>query len=369
MTMPPEITSGLIYAGPGSGSLLSAASAWRGLATELQQTAISYRNIVNGLTDAWHGSSAMEMSAALLPYIQWMESLATQASKVSVLAESAATAATTVKAMVVPPPLIAANRSQLLNLIASNLLGQNTAAIAATEAQYETMWAQDTTAMAQYSSSSSMATAQLTPFQPAPQVATPLAQAPAAVVPQTTFLEFLQQLFPGVIPGDPLGNLADVLMSPLGLAAVSSGVIDPLGLLGSFLGLISLGTAASAVGAADEAKNAANAAIAVPRAPSVSVNTPSPAPEVKAQAAAGNRIGPMRIPPSWAQPQQQGSVAEPFPQTTPGGGKKNVPIGVPVIPAVPVTGGKGGKKKGTQFEDMDYGEPVPPILNRHPSGG
>ena len=183
MTMPPEITSGVIYAGPGSGSLLEASSAWRGLATELHQTAVSYRNVVNGLTDTWQGPSAAEMTIALMPYVQWMESLAAQASQVSALTESAATAVTTVRAMVVPPPLIAANRNQLLNLIATNLLGLNTAAFAATEAQYETMWAQDTTAMVQYSSSSSAATAQLTPFQPAPQVATPVSQVAAAAAP------------------------------------------------------------------------------------------------------------------------------------------------------------------------------------------
>jgi PPE-repeat protein len=36
---PPEIISGLIYSGPGAAPLLSAASAWSGLAAELHASA------------------------------------------------------------------------------------------------------------------------------------------------------------------------------------------------------------------------------------------------------------------------------------------------------------------------------------------
>jgi len=34
--LPPEINSGRMYEGPGSGPLLAAAAAWDGIATELQ---------------------------------------------------------------------------------------------------------------------------------------------------------------------------------------------------------------------------------------------------------------------------------------------------------------------------------------------
>jgi PPE-repeat protein len=53
--------------------------------------------------------------------------------------------------------VVAANRSLLMSLIATNLLGQNAAAIAATETQYTEMWAQDAAAMYGYAGQSSAA--------------------------------------------------------------------------------------------------------------------------------------------------------------------------------------------------------------------
>ena len=66
--------------------------------------------------------------------------------------------------MTVPPPVIAANRSLLAALVATNFFGQNTPAIAATEIQYAEMWAQDAVAMYGYAASSASATT-LSPFQ------------------------------------------------------------------------------------------------------------------------------------------------------------------------------------------------------------
>ncbi|HTX54358.1 MAG TPA: PPE family protein, partial [Candidatus Baltobacteraceae bacterium] len=71
--------------------------------------------------------------------------------------------------MTVPPPLITANRVQLANLVSTNLLGQNTPAIAATEAEYGEMWAQDATAMYGYAASSAVIGAKVTPFTAAPE--------------------------------------------------------------------------------------------------------------------------------------------------------------------------------------------------------
>jgi len=107
------------------------------------------------------------MAAAATPYIAWLNTSAAQAEQAAVQAKAAAGAYEAAFVATVPPPVIAANRALLASLVATNILGQNTPAIAATEAQYAEMWAQDAAAMYGYAGSSAAAT-QLTPFTAAP---------------------------------------------------------------------------------------------------------------------------------------------------------------------------------------------------------
>ncbi|ORV85876.1 hypothetical protein AWC11_18350 [Mycobacterium interjectum] len=167
--LPPEVNSARMYAGPGSGPLLAAASAWDGLAAALNSAASSYQSELAALTAGpWLGPSSALMAAAAAPYVTWTRVSATQAEQASNQAAAAAAAYETAFAETVPPPVIAANRSMLLALIASNIFGQNTPAIAATEAQYAEMWAQDAAAMYGYAAASALATV-LTPFSPPPK--------------------------------------------------------------------------------------------------------------------------------------------------------------------------------------------------------
>ena len=186
--LPPEINSGRMYAGPGAGSMLAAAAAWNGLAAELESAASSYGSVISALTSGpWVGPSSTAMAAAAAPYVAWMGATAGQAELAATQAQTAAAAYAAAFAATVPPPEIAANRALLMMLIATNFLGQNTPAIAATEAQYAEMWAQDAAAMYGYAATSAAATAQVTPFTAAPQTTNPAglaAQATAAA--QTT---------------------------------------------------------------------------------------------------------------------------------------------------------------------------------------
>lgn len=167
---PPEINSGRMYAGAGSEPLLAAATAWDGLATELQSVADSYASVIAALTSGpWLGPSSLSMAAAVTPYLAWMQTTAEQAAETANQAIAAASAYQTAFAAHVPPAEIAANRSRLASLVASNIFGQNSAAIATTEVHYAEMWAQDALAMDTYAGSSAAA-AKLTPFTPAPQV-------------------------------------------------------------------------------------------------------------------------------------------------------------------------------------------------------
>ncbi|WP_077097462.1 PPE family protein, SVP subgroup [Mycobacterium terramassiliense] len=157
--LPPEINSGRMYAGPGAGSMMAAASAWDGLATELSLTATGYTSAVTELTSSpWLGPAAQAMVAAATPYISWLSSAAALAEQTANQARAAAAAFETAFALTVPPPVVTANRVLLMTLVATNFFGQNFPAIAATEAQYAEMWAQDATAMYGYAGASAVAT-------------------------------------------------------------------------------------------------------------------------------------------------------------------------------------------------------------------
>ena len=185
--LPPEVNSGRMYAGAGAGPMVAAAAAWDSVASELNSAASSYRASILELTGGpWLGPSAASMAAAAAPYLAWMNTTATQAEQTANQARSAVAAYESAFIATVPPPVIAANRALLLSLVATNILGQNTPAIAATESHYAQMWAQDAAAMYSYAGSSAAAT-QLTPFSAAPQTTNPGgAGAQAAAASQAT---------------------------------------------------------------------------------------------------------------------------------------------------------------------------------------
>jgi PPE-repeat protein len=161
---PPEINSGRMYTGPGSGPMMAAAQAWGSLADELYTAASAYQSVVSELTSgSWSGPSSTSMTAAAGSYVEWLSATAAQAEETAAQARAAAAGYEAAFAMTVPPPEIVANRSLLAVLVATNFLGQNTPAIAATEALYAEMWAQDALAMYGYAGSSAAATV-LTPF-------------------------------------------------------------------------------------------------------------------------------------------------------------------------------------------------------------
>ncbi len=164
--LPPEINSGRMYLGPGAAPLLAAAAAWGELSAELSSTAAWYGSTVTELTGGpWLGPASTAMLAAAAPYVRWLSVTAGEADHAASGAMAAAAAYEAAFAMTVPPPVIAANRAQLMLLIATNFFGQNTPAIAATETHYAEMWAQDATAMYGYAGSSAAAS-KVTPFTP-----------------------------------------------------------------------------------------------------------------------------------------------------------------------------------------------------------
>jgi len=182
--LPPEINSARMYAGAGSGPMLAAAGAWDVLAEELSLTAAALDMTITDLTSGpWRGPSATAMATAALPFTTWFKTTAAQAELAASQAKAAAAAFEAAFAMTVPPPVVAANRAQLMMLVATNFFGQNTPAIAATEAHYAAMWAQDAAAMYSYAGGSAAAS-QLSEFNSPPQTTNP--GAPAGQAAATT---------------------------------------------------------------------------------------------------------------------------------------------------------------------------------------
>ncbi len=250
---PPEVNSARMYAGAGAGPMLAAAEAWDSLAAELHSMANSFQSVVSGLTaSAWQGPASVSMSAAAASYVSWLRATAAQAEETSAQARSAAAAYQTAFVSTVPPPVVAANRAQLMTLVSTNVFGRNTQAIAANEAQYGQMWAQDVAAMYGYAASSASAT-QLTPFNAPQQNTNPSGAAgQSAAVGQATGTaagnaqSTIQQAFsavpaalssaaaPAAAAADPLGTISDLISIfidlPAGLATFAADI--PLGSLG-----------------------------------------------------------------------------------------------------------------------------------------
>jgi PPE-repeat protein len=174
--LPPEINSGRMYSGPGSAPMRAASAAWNLLAAELESTATQYQSTIDVLDDEWLGPTSATMAAAVDPYITWMSTTGAQAEQTAAQASAAASAYEAAFAMTVPPVEVATNRAQLAMLVATNVIGQNTAAIAANEAMYGEMWAQDAVAMYGYAGTSAAASS-VKAFSQPPETSNPAAQA------------------------------------------------------------------------------------------------------------------------------------------------------------------------------------------------
>lgn len=226
-TLPPEVNSALMYSGAGSAPLWAASRAWEALGANMYTTANSYSTVLADLTAEWRGPAAAAMAKAFEPHLAWLNQAAAQAEQIAAQAGSAAAAHDAAFAATVPPAVVEANRETLMSLLATNVLGQNTPAIAATEAAYGEMWVQDAATMYSYAGQSSAAS-QLTPMPaPAPTVnpagvaaqeaAVALAVGSATATDADTLSSMISSLPTqlGNLAGPAAGNLLDDLLNPI----------------------------------------------------------------------------------------------------------------------------------------------------------
>lgn len=169
-TLPPEINSLRMFIGAGSMPMLEAAAAWEGLAEELGTAAQSFSSVTAGLTgQAWQGAASAAMAAAAAPYAAWLNAAASLSSGAGGNARAVASMFEAAQAATILPQQVAANRNGFVQLVMSNLFGQNAPLIAAAESFYEEMWAADVSAMSGYYSGASAVAAQVVPWQSALQ--------------------------------------------------------------------------------------------------------------------------------------------------------------------------------------------------------
>jgi PPE-repeat protein len=109
------------------------------------------------MDESWYGPSSSAMFQSVTPYVTWLRTTAQQAQQTAASAQSAAAAFSSVQASVVPTATVAANRTRLVRLLATNVFGRNLPAIAQTESEYQTMWANNAEAMTRYQAASSQA--------------------------------------------------------------------------------------------------------------------------------------------------------------------------------------------------------------------
>jgi PPE-repeat protein len=293
--LPPEVNSARMYAGPGSGSLLAAAGSWDSLSAELTITAAVYESVLSGLTSVhWRGPTSEAMTASAAPHVGWLHTTAERAQQAAMQARAAAAAYELAHAMTVPPPAVAANRTQLAALVATNFFGQNTAAIAATEAQYAEYWALDTSAMYGYAASSAAAV-QFSPFS-APRQNTD----PNGVTAQQGTVVQASANTAGSNSGSQAGSTASGSSSGIPLDFRIFDTIQGVGT--AFRGVFCSEGFPSGVIGADKAlgilPNLGAAAAALPKVPALSGAT-SGLGNVNATLAGAGRIGAMSAPAGW----------------------------------------------------------------------
>ena len=365
---PPEINSALMYSGPGAGPMMAAAAGWNNLAAELATAAASHESVISELSGEWMGPASSAMAAAAAPYVEWMYNAAAAAEHAASQASASAAAYQTAFATTVPPPLIAANRTQLAALVATNILGQNTPAIAATEAQYGEMWAQDAAAMYGYAGSSASA-ASLNPLTSPMATTNPAgAGAQTAAVSTAGSQSQLSQLV------NSLPSAMQILASPGATTAASgdglltssggNGFLNDLFSSGGNIGVYNYTGAAVGFGlsgvsggvgvaAAQSAAAAAPAAVAAAAPAALGpalAGTAAPAgtaslagTRVLAGMAQSSSVGGLSVPATWSAATPESSAApvtaaDWHPDFDDGGGVTNVATGMPAA----ATTGRGG---------------------------
>ncbi|MBX9638506.1 MAG: PPE family protein [Mycobacteriaceae bacterium] len=393
--LPPEVTSALIHSGPGAAPLVDAGDAWQRLGYDLEESIRAYSPVLASVAEAWTGPASTAMIHAVGTYLTWLGNTAQQCLTLGSSAQASAGAFGSVLAAVVHPSVVSANRAQLAQLLATNGLGKNVAAIAETEAQYERMWVSNAEAMYRYQTASAQAL-QLPMFTSPPSITAPdgpaaqaeavqtaaaratstkvssvLANAAAAVAPADA-------VAPPVSPVDSLLQTIGVTFDPnqgwFGLANtytnqfISSGF--PINMLSYFAQNTSARALQSVAPDIAEGLSEGESALGTLSSATTALGAAEPAAAMGVAVSMGN----LSAPPAATAvltgahlPVQLASAASPLPA---GDAADGFPM-LPPLMAPPISAGSGWKKrKEPKYEDLAMGlELKGTFMTRPPSAG
>ncbi|WP_099200199.1 PPE family protein [Mycobacterium tuberculosis] len=168
--IPAEYISNIIYEGPGADSLFFAAEQLRLMYNSVKTTAESLNDRLDELQENWKGSSSDLMADAAGRYLDWLSKHSRQILETAYVIDFLAYVYEETRQKVVPPATIANNREEVRRLIASNVAGVNTPAIADLDAQYEQYRAQNIAVMNDYLSWTRFALSYLPRWREPPQI-------------------------------------------------------------------------------------------------------------------------------------------------------------------------------------------------------
>ncbi len=381
--LPPEVISALIHSGPGAWSLIQAAGMWHALSAELEQSADSYSAELAELSVAWQGPSSRAMAQSFEPYLAWLRATAVQAQQIATSVEVVTTAFELTHWTVVLPSVVAANRARLAMLLATNFFGVNAPAIAETEAEYHTMWVNNSAAMYRYAATSASAT-QLSTFSAPPSVADPAGvTVQDTLTPATTTSNSALQIAGSMSTGQTASTLTDATSafgldpdsgwfeywSVWGWQFIAGGF--PISLL-SYLAQFSAAQSLAGVGAdISSGLSAGTAALSSAETSLIGAIGSTLAP--RGALGLGVSLGGLTMPPATV-----GMLASAEAPVQLASAVSALPLGAAQPPLLPMTpmrpsGGSAGnrrRKGGRDYDDIEYGAELPgTVMNRPPSAG
>jgi PPE-repeat protein len=371
--LPPEITAALIHSGPGAGSWIEASGVWQQLAIELEDSLPGYGAVLSSLTDAWGGPSSMAMMQAVEPYLAWLRTTARQCQQVGSSVRAATAAFELTHRTTVFPLQVSANRTRLAELLATNWLGTNLPDIAATEAQYDGMWVNNSAAMYRYQAASAQALA-LPQFSSPPAIVNPAAAAQASAVPaaaatstaQSTLGDLLTSLLSTPGGFDPKAGWFGLLNTYANQFVATAFPVNLLSYLAqtntaqalqSVGGEVGQGLSEGEAALGGAAANLASAIRGVGSAPTAAVGV-------------GVSLGKLTAPPAMVgllsapqAPVQLASAASPL-----AAGESGLPFLPP--PMMPPVAPRKRKREGRDYDDIEYGLEIKgTFMTRPPSAG